>query len=343
MRTFPGIAVLLLVATLGLQAQQVQVHLKADSSQLLIGDWMGATLTVEAPANYRIIFPREDSAFVNAAYVMEDSVRMEEKQGRRVYSKPYTITVFDTGLVDIFVNVQYFKPGDTTTFTAASNAVSVDIISVRIDTAESFKDIKEVIAIPWTWWDYFLLFTGIIAVALLAWYIWHRIKTKDEKEEELPEAEPEPEIIPEELAMDRLRTLESAHLWEDGEHKKYQSDLSEIIREYIEGKFDLLALEETTPEIISQIALKGIDPKLIEELELALKCSDLTKFAKYIPDPVANRQGLKTAYMFVDETKGYTTTVEEEALNSPQPNTVNNRIIADMKMPAEEGGGDVGQ
>jgi len=306
------LAAFFVAAALQANAQDVTVVLGSDSSRVLIGTWFPARISVHAPAEYKIQLPGEDKDFVRAAFVSADSAFVERKADGEHYSREYTLAVFDTGTVSISAIIRYYKPGDTTAYTTASNEITLTVASVKIDTTKSFRDIKDVLDVPWTWWDYALLFGGLIAAGLLGYYLWHRYRLKQRKEEALPEPELEPEIPAEIRAMERLRALEQEKLWEQGMHKEYQSELTETIREYIEKKLRVPALEETTPEIIKHVALKGIEPKLIQELEIALQCADLTKFAKYIPDPVAHRQSMRTAYLFVEETKDFNNSIEME-------------------------------
>ncbi|MAT39458.1 MAG: hypothetical protein CL946_07620 [Ectothiorhodospiraceae bacterium] len=318
--------IVFLAAATGASAQNVRVEFRIDSSSYLIGDWMQAHVRVSAPEEYRIVFPHDSEGFRNAEYVSEDSMFSEESGGQILYSKDYTLITFDTALVDIGVDIEYYKPGDTTAYVAASPDTRIEVRLVEIDTTETFKDIKEVLHVPTPWWVYALWIIGLAALAYLAWWLWKWNKRRMEEQPE-PEPEPEPEEppIPAHIwALEHLRSLEGRKVWEAGMHKEFQSELSEIIRGYIERKFEVKALEETSGEIIWEMRAKGVESQLIKELQTALECADLTKFAKYVPDAVAHRSGLKTAYYFVEQTKGWGMSAEEElamerAQSQPEP------------------------
>ena len=80
-------------------------------------------------------------------------------------------------------------------------------------------------------------------------------------------------------------------------------ELTEIVREYIEGRFELLALESTTDEIMEDIKGVGIEKLLKKKLNDLLVTGDLAKLAKAKPLPNENERSLASAYDFVKETK----------------------------------------
>jgi hypothetical protein len=65
--------------------------------------------------------------------------------------------------------------------------------------------------------------------------------------------------------------------------KAFYSDISEIIRRYIEGRYFIPALEETSREILKELKDQDITEDMLINAKEILELSDLVKFAKYKP------------------------------------------------------------
>lgn len=86
------------------------------------------------------------------------------------------------------------------------------------------------------------------------------------------------------LALKKLSALEAKNSWQAGDTKGFCAELSYIIREYLEKKYSIPALESTTDEIIKVLTQKNLfsDSKT-KELQKILQWTDLAKFAKGTP------------------------------------------------------------
>ena len=100
--------------------------------------------------------------------------------------------------------------------------------------------------------------------------------------------------------------------------KEYQTELTDVVREYIGRRFDVQSTEKTSDETLRELKpilvnsqftmhnsqLPVEDGKeLYEKLKKMLQLADLVKFAKWHTTPDENEQGLLTAYDFVNSTK----------------------------------------
>ncbi|HQQ05467.1 MAG TPA: hypothetical protein PLP56_00620 [Candidatus Omnitrophota bacterium] len=107
-----------------------------------------------------------------------------------------------------------------------------------------------------------------------------------------------------EIAYARLEDLRKRGLIAHGMIKQYYSELSDILRHYLENRFSLKAPEMTTEEFInsmreySELAREQKD--LLKEF---LTNCDLVKFAQYIPPENEGEAAFDTAKKFVDRTK----------------------------------------
>lgn len=106
-----------------------------------------------------------------------------------------------------------------------------------------------------------------------------------------------------EIALEKLHDLGDKKLWQTGEVKEYQSELTYIIREYLENRYDIKALESTTDEIVTELSQKEFDPTDERNLREILQVADLVKFAKAKPEMSIHEKFLDSAKGFVRKTK----------------------------------------
>ena len=123
-----------------------------------------------------------------------------------------------------------------------------------------------------------ILFIGIILYFVIT-----------RKKSQVIEKEIIPALPPYEEAIERLQKLDNKLLWQNNEVKKYYSELTEIVRAYIERELKIPALEITTYELVETLSdfnqAKTIDTsrETIKKLRALLSEADLVKFAKSKP------------------------------------------------------------
>lgn len=93
-----------------------------------------------------------------------------------------------------------------------------------------------------------------------------------------------------ERAILELGRLEAAALLGGGKVKEFYSELADILRRYLDRRFQMETLELTTFEILKNLKDKEFDAGLIEKIKELLENSDLAKFAKYLPPRTAAEQ-----------------------------------------------------
>lgn len=146
------------------------------------------------------------------------------------------------------------------------------------------------------WWAFLL---GLLAVAggVVA-YVLHR---KGGLGQML--AAPVKPVPPYEKAISQLNILRTRNLCEKGQEKEYYTELTEILRQYLEGRFGINAMEMTTPQIkravYATVSEKSASAMMNEILEMA----DYVKFARMRPLPEDNARAFSQAMQFVENTK----------------------------------------
>jgi bifunctional N-acetylglucosamine-1-phosphate-uridyltransferase/glucosamine-1-phosphate-acetyltransferase GlmU-like protein len=114
---------------------------------------------------------------------------------------------------------------------------------------------------------------------------------------------PKPKIPPYVTALEALETLRLKKLWQADKVKEYYSELTDIVRQYIEAQFGVQAVEMTTDDILYGLKNIGINAQAMGKLTNTLQTADLVKFAKATPHALENDTALSYSVDFVSETK----------------------------------------
>lgn len=209
-----------------------------------------------------------------------------------------TITSFDSG----FWAIPPFRLSlDGRPVETAPLLLQVDGFPVPEDTEPA--DIRPIVRLPFSliWWarqhwtltaSAALMAMAIAALALL-------LKRKRmAAAQEAPEAPPQPLH---QRMLEQLDALERERLWQQGQHKAYQSRLTDLLRGYIEEHYQVPALERTTDELMQELRVSALTAEQRTLLGNMLRSADLVKFAKAIPTPQENEQLMASARRFILE------------------------------------------
>ena len=279
----------------------IVVSASIDSTMLMIGDQTDLHLNVTQEAGERVQLPvfgetlQPDVEIVNRSEI--DTTTLPD--GRLQLSQTLTLTCFKDSLFAIKPLVVTSGKDSFWTEPMALNVIQ----PFEIDTTLAITDIKDIEKAPIWWWGiirWILLALVLIGLAIGGYYLWRWYKKHHQPAEE----QIDPELLrpADEVALEKLDEIKASKIWKDGKVKEYQTDLTDVVREYIGRRFDVHSTEKTSDETLQ--AMKPLLEKdLFERLKSMLQLADLVKFAKWHTTPDENEQGLKTAYDFVNETK----------------------------------------
>lgn len=201
-------------------------------------------------------------------------------------------------------DVVYELGGITSEYTSNTGAqIFVDVPFQEQELSDSIDiaPIKPIIVEEKDITDFYPLFYAIGFLLLLPfiYFIYKKIINKPKEVVEEVEV-----ILPaHEIALDKLGSLRESKLWQKGEVKAYQSELTYIIREYLENRYDIQALESSTDEIVKALKDSNFDSSDESDLKTILQVADLVKFAKANPSEEIHEEFLNTAFSFVEKTK----------------------------------------
>ncbi len=281
------------------RGQDVATNATLDTFAILIGDQVGYEVMVSHPKGAKINdgdFPELDYIeFLNIPYDWDTIVSGNPVTLR----KKMTLTSFEDGIHHVPpVRVGYtLASGEKGT--VSTDSLRLQVFSIEVDTSQKkIKDIKNIIREPLAFRDFLVPILIFLVLVLLALILYFILRKKPEKKV-VPEYVPPAHVI----ALEKLRELEKAKLWQQGKIKPYQSQLTFIIREYIEGRYKVPALESTTHEILTSLKDLNFSNELKSKLKDTLELADLVKFAKAEPPLERHDQLLKYAYDFVEQTR----------------------------------------
>ena len=138
---------------------------------------------------------------------------------------------------------------------------------------------------------------ALIVLGALAGGVYYYWRKKKQKQDLL--AHIKVIIPPHREALTALRALEEKKLWQQGMVKQYYSEATEIIRHFFERRWNIIALELTTDEILMQMKHIPDALNVWKEMESFFITADLVKFAKYEPSPAEHENEMRSAYEIV--------------------------------------------
>ena len=276
------------------------VKSKVDTNQIRIGEQFSLELNATANPNTELLFPILPDTFNHFEIVNRSKIDTIPNSNPLTLRQRFTITNFDSGF---FVLPPFpFLSRDrisNRTDTLTTEAILIGVKTIAIDTTKEIKEIKPVMDVPYPWREYLPYIIGGLLLLGLLIYLAIRLA----KKKSLPSIVPDPPKIPAHItAIENLKRIEEQKLWQNGQIKKYHSEVSDTIRTYIEHRFSIPAMEFTTYETLRGFGQTMINSEQKEKLRIILQTADLAKFAKSEPVSYENEQSMTLAIDFVMST-----------------------------------------
>lgn len=306
MKNFFGI-ICLFVLTSAAFAQEAQVKVQIDTNAILIGEQVILDLQYQFPKNKMGLFPVfKDTITGNLEIVKQTAVDtiLSSESGLKTLSQKLTITSFDTGYHVIPpLPFGLMQKGDTTYDILQSEPLLLNVFTVEVDTTKDIKPITLPMGEPYTLSEILPYITIFVVAAILIFAMFYFIR-KRKKNKPLFAKKTKPKLPPHEEAIKRLEELKMKKLWQNDRLKEYHSELTDIIRHYIERRFHFQALEMVSSEILERLASETqVNEQAKAKLQATLELADLVKFAKSGATAIENDTSLNNCIDFVNETK----------------------------------------
>ena len=298
-------------------------QLSADT--IRIGDRVTLTIEVDKDVMQHVEFPvfnfapegNPEQANTSVEIIRDFPADTISKDGRRErLRKRYEMAIYDEGIYNMGrAQVLYIDKNIVDTlFGEDENRIFVDIFPLDSMQTPTVRDLKPQKTLKWHIAEhvgYAGIGLGVLALLagallLLMWYLAKRGKRITDLFKPAP---PLPAHI---VALAALDALHGEKLWQSGEYKLYYSTLSDILRTYLAGRFEVGAMEMTTDEIAASLREVDIEQKQKMNLLGVLRDADLVKFAKATPEAEENEGAFDKALNFVENTKPVEEVEEEE-------------------------------
>ncbi len=288
------------------------VKAEIDTTQIKIGEQIQYKITVETDSLNLVHFP-ENQTFSPLEMVEALKVDTTKNNDRVTLQRIYALTQFDSGTYvipqqRIAINEDPFL---TDSFKIAVADVVVDTTKQKLYDIKPLVKVERSYAQIWKW------FLGVLIVLLIigALVYWFFFRSKPLTEEEKVALLP-----PYDRAILQLKELENSRYLIQDEYKKYYSELTNIVRSYLEEEVHVSALESTTDQLIERLELLKdagelqLEDGTLDQFKKVLQTADLVKFAKSKPEMTLAEQDRKSVEFIVVKTKEALPEPDEEEL-----------------------------
>lgn len=286
----PIIALLAIVPVSAQFSGNVDVSFKAITDTVTIGDPITMTLRVTAPSEKTAVIPKLDTDWGDFEIRQQlPPTVTENDDGTKTTEQTIVATLFDVGTFstpnwDISIADMM---GNTTR--RAVPKVSITVKSVLKDGDTELRDLKPQaelpVPFPWLW------MAGIAIALALAYLVWkylrpwlaHRRTATPDTPVEVDDRPPH------EIALAELARIDALDLPGQGRFKEHYTLVGDCLRQYLEGRYDVAALEHTTAEIKTSLKRTGIERATARDVISLLEQCDWVKFARFVPTLTAAR------------------------------------------------------
>lgn len=277
----------------------VRVIVSLTPRQPRLSDEPVLTLTVEAEDGVDVMLPPFGSALGDFLIRDFHEPVPEFINGRQRLRQIYTLEPPRAGSVTVDPLTVHFldnrSSGDGEKHTVETEPIRVDVQTMIADEAPSLTDLRPSagpVELPPSsgmsvWWT---LGLGCMAVTA-AWLLVKRLRRRRQEQ---------PQRTPQELAEMEFRDLIARRL-DESDVKEFFTQLTGIVRRYIERLTGIRAPEQTTEEFLREISGRPVFTREENQhLAAFLESADLVKFAGYQPDTAIIRDSTHKAKTFIE-------------------------------------------
>ena len=226
--------------------------------------------------------------------------------------RQYTLVAFDSATLELPPLTVHLRSGEQVLTNPLQITVWPTPATADVNDAEPIRDILRE---PTLWTDYWPWAVGALVFLIFAkWFF---------KKKPVPvaaiQAPPPPGIPAHERALQQLAVLGQQKLWKQGRLEQFYTELSMVVREYLENRFKIPALESTTREILPMLKKTDFPQNLSGSLHEILQEADMAKYAQNPPPDHFHEKALDHARHLV------TATSNSNPQTNNQQSTTNNR------------------
>lgn len=265
--------------------QENIVNTSLDTNEILIGEQTCLHISVytDQVNLKKVQFPILEDTLIKGIEIIRQENDTNVTENFTEITKNITITSFDTNYyvlpkLSIITGIDTFKtdPQLLSVTTLQGNNNPLNDIKNNIEFKYSFSDYLDRF-IYWfinnKWW---IISISILIIILITVLI--KLKTKSSIKKELVVLDP-----PHLEAYISLMKIKEMKLWENENLKPFYSQITEVLKRYLNRQFSIPTYEKTSDEIIKSLKFINLSKDEVTILYKLLTLSDLVKFAKEKP------------------------------------------------------------
>ena len=259
-----------------------------EAKPITVGDHIRLRLEVNHPADSSVDLPKVEDQWGDLEVVDQtETVSERNDNGSLTTGKDIIVRMFEPGKYETPSLVVSHQKADGETEELGTPVIRFTIDSVLVEGDTELRDLKEqaVLPVPPIW--PLLLASLMLAVLIIGVFaggglwLYHRWQHRQmEAEMPLPVIDTRP---PEVIAYEELNRIETLDLPAASQFKDHYSLVTECLRRYIEGRYRITALEQTTNEIEASFSRSTVPAAIVRDFLGLFRDSDLVKFARFQP------------------------------------------------------------
>ncbi|HEW78511.1 MAG TPA: hypothetical protein ENH34_00890 [Phycisphaerales bacterium] len=301
------------------QRGPLTVHVRADKTKMTIAETVLLELEAAIEAGFEVQMPKVGKELENFGIVDWDNLGDKLDENNNVVRRyQYRLEPFLSGTFSIPAFTFEFydvNSPEESKYELTTEPIDIEVTSLLGEQRAELviADIEGVVRMPEKnsfWWLWTLGAAGIVTAGIAGW-LYLRQKRRSELIRIFRPAH--------EIAYEHLQALVKDDLVKKGKIKEFYEQISNILRHYIEYRFNLRAPEKTTEEFLIVLAtteLLDADDK--QDLEEFLKHCDLVKFAKHNPATEQIQKTFDLVKNFIEKTKSEEKTIDVTETNVEQ-------------------------
>jgi len=257
---------------------QIDVAAAVDPNRVKIGDVLQYKVTVTCPQGTTVTIPDAEQK-LGSIEVRDSSTTQQDTSTGIEYVFSYELQVFDVGDKSVSgLEVEYVLPGQAEPIKVHIPSVKLTVESVLEPGAGDIKDIRDPVPItmgPNQWILAAALALVLLLVLAALGYALVRLYQRRKRR-----VAPRVLVAPHVRALQELEALARSSVAASGDLTRFFDKLSETMREYLEARFQVRAMERTTWMIRRDLQSLPVDEQWQEALTGLLRHADMIKFAK---------------------------------------------------------------
>ncbi len=293
-----SVLLLLMVSVVSAIAQP-QISVSVDTNKILIGDLIKLQLAVSnVDKSSQVIWPVTQDIFKQLEIIDEQKIDTSTKGAIMNLHKSLIISAYDSGTFTI-PELKFLIINGQQIDTLISNPIAIQVRTLDVDTTKDYMPLKANLDAPIYWYELWYVWVIIVGVVVLIIVVYLVTKQFKKSRNKIPQSK----ISLFDATIGQLQALKKKDLPSQGSYKQYYSELSEIVKTYIDQRFQLQSLEQTTAEVLQISKRTPLLKKNRTELKLILRTADLVKFAKAQPNEQQLQEAMEAAFRLVNQTK----------------------------------------